>query len=397
MSSGSLFEVRTRTDRSPSHARESLIDFVNRAAGPYWDRVREHLTVWVDQYPAQHRDDVRGRLCSRIDIDFHAAYWELFNFQVLRRAGFELTCHPEMPGTGKRPDFLVEGHGSRFYLEAKLLGDSQEERRRQRERNQIWNELDRRVQSEHFFVRLGVPARGHSPLPFRSLASATTAWLAELDVESVRRQVELGGLVNVESFVWADERSGWSVSLSPIPKSRHSASDRLVGMGEAEAWFADDRTAIRKTLDRKSHRYGQNLDAPLVVALSMGRAFVDDTDLLDALFGDEVVHVHRETMETELGRAHNGLWLGARGPKARGLSAVLAAKGVSPWSLGGAQLKLWVNPWAARPVDLAVPCIGAVTPRDTSIERRDAAESVLSWLNLPADWPGPEQPFDIRD
>ena len=102
-------------------------------------------------------------------------------------------------------------------------------------------------------------------------------------------------------------------------------------------------------------------------------------------------------METELGRAHNELWLGARGPKARGLSAVLAAKGVSPWSLGGAQLKLWVNPWAARPVELAVPCVGAVTPRDRSIERRGAAESVLSWLNLSADWPGPEQPFDVRD
>ena len=258
----SLFEARARTDRSPSHARESVIDFLNRVAGPFWDRVREHLTVWVDQYPAHDRDDVRGRLCSRIDVDFHAAYWELFNFHALSRAGFELTCHPEIPGSRKRPDFLVVGNGLRFFLEAKLLGDSQEERRRQRERDQIWNELDRRVQSEFYFVRLGVAARGHSPLPFRLLAQETTAWLARLDVESIRRQVESGGLGNVDSFVWLDERSGWSVSLSPIPKSRHSASDRLVGMGEAEAWFADDRTAIRKALDRKSHRYGPSLGAP---------------------------------------------------------------------------------------------------------------------------------------
>lgn len=35
--------------------------------------------------------------------------------------------------------------------------------------------------------------------------------------------------------------------LPPIPKSRHSTSDRLVGMGEAEMWFDDDRTAIHST------------------------------------------------------------------------------------------------------------------------------------------------------
>lgn len=197
-----------------------------------------------------------------------------------------------------------------------------------------------------------------------------------------------GGLRDVGGFEWRHEKSGWAILLAPIPKSQHHESHRLVGMGEAEGWFPNDRAALRDALADKGHRHGRSLDAPLIVALSMGRAFVDDFDVINAPFGDEVVQVHRETMA----RARNGVWLGPRGPRARGLSGVLVGKSVGPWSLASARLTYWANPWASSPSAISVSCVGTVSAGDGVLDRRDAAQSILKWMGLPPGWPGSDDP-----
>jgi hypothetical protein len=309
-----LFDDRERVDSSPPSIGESLFEYVDRMAGVLWTNVRAQLSEWVQDFPAEHRQELLGRLRSRSDpVDFYAAYWELFLHQLLKRGGFNVEYHPAVLGTAKRPDFRAVRGDEVVYIEAKLIGNSADEKRRQREKDEIWTELDRRVSSEQFFVRLGVLERGRGAIPHRLLAAATSKWLAGLDAEAVRAAVAIGGLGAVEKFVWRDTGSGWAVSLAPIPKTRHLHSHRLVGMGEAEAWFSDDRVAIRRALADKGHRYGRDLDAPFVVALSMGRSFVDDFDVVNALFGDEVVHVRHDTEETSLARARNGVWVGPRG------------------------------------------------------------------------------------
>lgn len=388
-----LFSEWTREDRSPRAMRESIFDYVDRMAGPLWANVRKHLNDWVYRYPAEHRPELLGRLRSRSDsVDFYAAYWELFLYHLLVRSGYEVVCHPDVPGTSKKPDFRASRDGAAVYVEAKLVGDSAAERRRQRERVEVWAELDRRVSSEHFFVRLGIIERGHSPLPHRLLAQQAEAWLGRLDVDAVRVAVADGGLRDVDAFEWRHEKSGWAISLAPIPKTQHHESHRLVGMGEAEGWFPNDRAAFRGALADEGHRYGRSLDAPLIVALSMGRAFVDDFDVINALFGDEVVEVHRETMATTMARARNGVWLGPRGPRARGLSGVLVGKSIGPWSLASARLTHWANPWASSPSAISVSCVGTVSAGDDVLDRREAAQSILEWMGLPQGWPEPDDP-----
>lgn len=119
--------------------RESIFDYVDRMAGPLWANVREHLNDWVYRYPAEHRPELLGRLKSRSDpVDFYAAYWELFLYHLLARSGYEVVCHPDVPGTSKKPDFRASRDGAAVYVEAKLVGDSAAERRRQRERDEVW-------------------------------------------------------------------------------------------------------------------------------------------------------------------------------------------------------------------------------------------------------------------
>jgi hypothetical protein len=71
------------------------------------------------------RNALRGTLASRKnDESFESGFWELYLHEGYRRSGYTITIHPDIPGASTHPDFLIEGHGSRFYLEAVRAGIS---------------------------------------------------------------------------------------------------------------------------------------------------------------------------------------------------------------------------------------------------------------------------------
>ena len=111
MATQGLFSVRERTDPRPSREGETRFEFLDRVAGPFWDRLRSLLEGWFAEYPATESLDLAQRF--RSDDDQHdAAWWELYLHRVLTATGHRLTPHPEVPNTTKRPDFLVEEAGT---------------------------------------------------------------------------------------------------------------------------------------------------------------------------------------------------------------------------------------------------------------------------------------------
>jgi hypothetical protein len=115
-----------------------MYTFLDRVAGPVWDRIRQLIEEWVKGYCPDDQAEMVARLRNKRDIDFTAAYWELLLYHGLKALGFEVTCHPEVAGTTKRPDFLVEDNECSFYLEAKVLGQDDPDRRRDKRRNDIY-------------------------------------------------------------------------------------------------------------------------------------------------------------------------------------------------------------------------------------------------------------------
>lgn len=99
---------------------ESMYAFLDRVAGPVWDRIRDLIEEWVKGYCPTGQTEIVERLHSKRDIDFTSAYWELLLYHGLKAIGFDVSCHPAVAGTTKRPDFLVEGDECSFYLEAKV-------------------------------------------------------------------------------------------------------------------------------------------------------------------------------------------------------------------------------------------------------------------------------------
>jgi hypothetical protein len=370
--------------------------FLDRVAGPVWDRIRQLIEDWVTDYNAGDRAEMVTRLQSgKDDIAFTAAYWELLLYQGLKALGFKVTCHPQVAGTTKRPDFLVEGDKCSFYLEAKVLGDDFADLRQYQTRNDIYHELNARVRSDNFFVRVQFDKEGAQPIPIRRLADATQIWLDGLDPAEVRKEVAAAGPLGAAPLVWEDQRSGWTVALVPMPKTSSGGGDRIVGLMGGDASYIDDRTPIRKALDKKAHRYGNELDKPFVVGLGILRPFADDTDVMDALFGDDVYIFDPSTNVGNPARRPNGLWTGPEGPRCHRLSAVLVSGYVAPWLSAKTELRLWKNPWATFPLHCdAGGVVTIVDPKDDgSLVATAATMSTGELLGLPRDWPGPEPAF----
>jgi hypothetical protein len=71
-----VFSDRTRLDASPSSG-ESMYAFLDRVAGPFWDRIRQLIEDWVNDYCPDDQAEMVARLRTKSDIDFTASYWEL--------------------------------------------------------------------------------------------------------------------------------------------------------------------------------------------------------------------------------------------------------------------------------------------------------------------------------
>ncbi len=160
--------------------------------------------------------------------------------------------------------------------------------------------------------------------------------------------------------------------------SRTSSSATAVGRGT-------------NTIVDKARRYGR-LDKPSVIAVNaLDKWSLEPSEVIEALFGEETLTINPEDLASpRQGRAPNGAWTSASGPRYTRNSAVLVAHGLNPWNIGQAELRLYHNPWAEQPYTSALVRIAQAIPRDGVIDLVDGV-NVAELLGLPPGWPKEEQ------
>ena len=109
---------------------------------------------------------------------------------------------------------------------------------------------------------------------------------------------------------------------------------------------------------------------------------------MDALFGTEIVSVQQtaDGFEDRVRRDTDGVWYGPRGPVNTRVSGVLSTERLGPWSLGQRRARLFVNPWARRPLVASPLDIDVREFRDEQLHRT-AGSSIAELLDLPEGWP----------
>ena len=100
---------------------ESVSTFLNRSAHPKIIEVRDRLQSWFERFPVEARQDLRERFRRDDDHTYHGAVFELLVHELLVRLGCTVEVHPEIPGTGSRPDFLARHGDCPFYVEATVV------------------------------------------------------------------------------------------------------------------------------------------------------------------------------------------------------------------------------------------------------------------------------------
>ena len=343
----SLFSDVARTDPSPAAHGDSHFQFLDRVSGPYWEQVRGLIEDWFSRHCPDAQADVRGRLRSKDDRQFNGAFFELYLHECLLRMGYAVTCHPKLEGTSRRPDFLAEKDGASMYVEARSASSSDVSVGATARVNAVYESLDK-LDSPNFFLWIDVAEQGAAPIGARALRRRLEKWLAGLDPEDYQLGNGVDGLDALPTVTHED--ADWRIEFRPIPKSHEARGKegvRPLGIfGGGRAGFVEDEKAIRDALSDKGSAYGA-LGAPFVVAVASSSLFVDDHDLLNALYGTEVIELSIApdgTKSAMTARKPDGYWFAGDHWEHREVSAVLVVKQLHPAFVGTQRHTIWEHP-----------------------------------------------------
>jgi hypothetical protein len=389
-----LFDVdAARTDGSPKGHLEGTFEFHDRASTQFWAEVRRVINEWFAHYPAGAREDLRRDLTSSSDRASEAAMWELMLHELYFRAGFDLEVHPELPGSSRRPDFLVSRGHEAFLLEARVVNDeSDEDRLRERRRRAIYELIDR-VRPDAFYVRLEILRDGEQQPRVRTLEARLQGWLESLDPDVVEAD-----LVGAQDFRAAPtfefESRGWHLRFYAIAaraERRGRLSGGVLGILPGGTFVGDPARAVRSALREKGSRYGDT-PLPLVLAFAIEGLLIKQDHVESALFGTTVAELDSRdpTVVISEYRKDDGYFAPQRGRRVAGVVTV-----PTPRPMFAPQLTphLWLNPWAERP--FAAERLWAwttVSPNDRTLEHGAATVTPAQLLGLAEPWP-PGEPF----
>jgi hypothetical protein len=370
-------------------ASETIYEFLARAPGLYWKRVRDVLEKWFASVEAQ--EELRARFHRGDPERVISAFWELYLHECFFRSGCSLTPHPSLATTTRRPDYLIEGAQGAFYLECVTVSDAARVITSDRRRRQIYDAVER-LENQDFLLDLQIELEGETSPSGTVLRRRLDRWLAGLDRRELRKTYERGCYQRLpeERFSVGD----WRFRVRAVPRREDLSGTPSTGIGiyPGRTGFSDTRARVTEALEEKARRYGQ-LDLPfLIAALVTGIFGADDEDLIGALFGQMAVVLSDEGDAPGTVRRPNGLWSASRNGR---VSGVITAARLQPWSIHEQDVRLWLNPWAARPLGQELDWLEIVSVDDAGQFLRTApSRSMTTLFGLPEDWPGPEKPFE---
>jgi len=278
-----LFREGPRSDLTARSYNEPLYEFLNRSGEPLVADVRQLMTGWLSHVPVTHVTDLRRRLQSKAEAEFESAFWELYLHEAYQRSGYGLTVHPSVAGTSRHPDFLVEGDGTRFYLEAvRACGPASAagEDKRLEDAKRVLATL----RADRHVLDMATYAVGEQPRQVRALRRDLREWLARLDLDTDAPRTGSPSRT-LRRFSWS-QADGWRLEFTMQQlRPEDVGRGRPLIRAHMKMGWGHDSVRILGVLDDKANKYGA-LDAPLVVAVLYNSEFrTEDADVQRALFG----------------------------------------------------------------------------------------------------------------
>lgn len=350
------------------------------------ERTREFLEALAISYPDP--DDLISRFRSNNNSNFRSAEFELLLYVTLKKRGFLLELHPELPnGSGSRPDFLVTTPtGEGFYLEAVLASENSADQTNQ---PLLATTLDVFTTASHKNFGVIVKTSGYPTTQpsRRRILRKTLAWLDSLDPDEVQAAIDASGRDVMPTLVMTHESLEISVQALPLRADRRGKVSRLLAVQFGQPGWLDSWSPIKDAITFKGNKYGL-MDKPLVVAVNFSGRHLDRLDEMQALFGQEQIVLSTEDLDAEprLDRAPNGAWFGKSGPQFRRVSGAWLFDNLCAYNIPSRQATLYLNPWATLPIPSAMLQFSHAIGIDGHMSWHDGV-AIGKVFNLPPDWP----------
>ena len=326
-----IFSKKARTDTSPKSYSESTYSYLNRSARPEYDRIRTLIEGWCGHVPDDERHEFVQRITSGDDLAFHSAFLELYTHELLLATGHSVTFHPQLPGTSKRPDFLVtDGDGNEAIIECTVATeDSDSDRAAQARLNTLYDAINR-VNCPGLFLHLRIAGTPNTPVAGKRWRKKIQQWVNSLNYDSLLAMDSVPSHAELPRLEICHD--GLHVTILPIPKtpSARGRGQRPIGMQSFPGCMVTSHNEIRKTVRDKTGRYG-SMTRPYVIVVNCLGPLADDEEIQWAVFG------------------HAGIWSNPDNPAHTRISAVFALNHLFPWSIAVAYARLFPNPNAAFP------------------------------------------------
>jgi len=393
-----LFDDIIRAEQDFMMYSEPRFRYLNRSARPEIAVIRKVLEDWFSRFPPDGMSELRKRFQSTDDPNHLSAFFELFLNEILLRLGCKVSVHPRVSSSSMRaPDFFVESpSGGCFYLEAVLATDeSREDSAAKARMNMVYDKLNE-IDSPVFFIGMELRGLPKNQPCAKDIRSFVQKCLATINPDEIKELEITRGQEALPRWIYEGE--GWKIEFFPILKSRKErgrAGVRPFAVHLQGFSQVDPRLSIRDAIIKKASRYG-DLDLPYVVAVNALSMYVERTNIMEALFGQEppfsiVDGIKDSQPEWERKeRILDGAWTEKSRPRYKGVSAVLIAKRVTYSNVVNALVRLYHNPWASRPYNLDLSRLPQGIPQGHEMISQDG-ESLKSILSLPHDWPEKEK------
>jgi len=286
----------------------------------------------------------------------------MFLNELLISLDCDVTPEPETD-KGTRPEYDVKPpSGQPFILEAKTVtGESSAEASLNRREYLLYDELNNRIKTPDFFLKIPRIIRDHkSNPPIKAIATQLQDWLDGLNYDQVNKQY-LEHRTRPKRVI---SINNWELEFGIIPKSERARGDieiQPVGLFPTKAEWSKTESDLRKALKKKVYKYGI-FNQPYIIAID----YLDDADMWEineALFGKDGVFVDK----------------GSR------VSAVIFIQNLRPWTIPISQWALFKNPESDYPCPEILYHLPIAQLSNTSIALKDGL-SICEVIEWDTDW-----------
>src|SRR5262245_45431552 len=384
-----LFSQRARTETSSRLRGEGPLEFIDRSAQPWAGPVRDLWARLFGEYPdGPARETMRKRLWSRDEVEARSAGFELLVHGVLRRLGYEIGVEEPAPGVTGRPDFAARREPELFFVEASVVQPGTQARAERAAFDELRDLLDRLPQRQCWLAvtvrSFGAVGTGAS----HAVARTVKEWMAAFE-DCTRSDPGPSAKVASREFCL----DGWDVTIDVYRRrsmGRGRDDRRLVSISSIEGALADHKERVRGKVREKAEKY-REIQAPLVVAVNHLDVGLDGTDIMDALFGDELTRLFMTESglaAQDAGRRGNGAWYRAEHLCDRHVSATLLFADAGFTNIAQISPLLVHHPAAKRPLDCDAWPLGQWVPdQSAGTFRTREGIGLGSLLGLPHRWP----------